>query len=325
MPAVREPQLAPAVGRSGGQEFVVGLVEKPPGLGLGVLAVLVGQQVDPDLAGPGKLPDPDLAAGHVVIEGPVAEPGVALLVPCAVEVLALADGEVALRGAEIVVTVIGQVAPQTVDGPGLQGDVVVVADLEAAGKDVAQVVGRMDGPAGPIVIGLAEGRRVVPGPVGLEIALVLRQADRNAPTRPGGQVHGSHDAADAAVGVPAQHVVDGRGRGRGMADDAEIEFDPARRPGPAQGDLPELEDVVGVEEFLPRALVRRPPDLAADLGQDGHRDVRILQAHHGPFLVRPGPAEFVKEIVGIKPGPPQPTSRSGRRWGRGRGRRTDTS
>ena len=50
--AVGEPLFRPAVGRARGEIPMVGLVEEPPGLGLRILPVLVGQEIDPDLAGP---------------------------------------------------------------------------------------------------------------------------------------------------------------------------------------------------------------------------------------------------------------------------------
>ncbi len=290
---------------------MVGLVQEAAGLGLGVLAVAVGEEIDPDLAGPGLVPDPDLAAGHVVIQGPVAHARVASLVPGAVEILPLADGEVALGVGRGVGPVPGQVPALRIHGPGLERDVVVVADLPAAGEDVAQVVGRRNGPAGPVVVGLAEGRGIVPSSVGLEVGFVLGQPDRDAPAGPGGKVHGPDDTADAAVGIAAQDVVHGRGRRGGMADDAEVELDAARRPGAAQGDLAELHDVIGIEEVAPGRLVGGAPDLAADLGQDGHRDVGILQPHHRPFLVDAGAAELVEEGIGVEPGPVAPHRRAG--------------
>src|SRR4030042_1784189 len=59
---------------------------------------------------------------------PAAEPGVGLLVPAAVEVLVLADREIALGAGEGVVPVIREVPAPAVDGPGLERNGIVVAD-----------------------------------------------------------------------------------------------------------------------------------------------------------------------------------------------------
>jgi hypothetical protein len=96
-----------------------------------------------------------------------------------------------------------------------------------------------------------------------------------------------------------------------VADNAEVELDAAGRPGAAKGDLAEFHDVVGVKEIAAGRLVGGTPDLAADLGQDGDRDVGILEPHDGPLLVAADAAELVEEGVGIKPGPVAPYRRAG--------------
>ena len=87
-----------------------------------------------------------------------------------------------------------------------------------------------------------------------------------------------------------------------MAHDAEIELDAARRPGPAQGDLAEFQDMVGIEKFAAAGFFGRAPDLAARLGEDRDGDVRILEADDRPFLVDARAAELVKEKIGIEAG-----------------------
>jgi hypothetical protein len=96
-----------------------------------------------------------------------------------------------------------------------------------------------------------------------------------------------------------------------MSDHAEIELDPPGRPWAAQGDLPEFQDVVRVEEIAAGSLVGRAPNLAADLGKDGNGNEGILKPHDGPVpgLAHPGkPGEI---MVGIKPGTVPPLARAG--------------
>ena len=309
--AVGEPELLPAVRGAGREVAVVRLVEEASGLRLGVLAVLVGQEVDPDLARAREVPDPDLSPRHVVVAGPMAEAGVLSLVPPAVEVLVFADREIALGVRGRVVPVEGQVPARAVHRPGFEGHGVVVADVPPAGEDVLEVLGRLDRGAGPCVVRLGKWRRVDPQRVGLEHGPVPGKSDGDAPARPGGEVHGPDDAADAPVGIAAQDIIDGRSRRRGMPDDAEVELDAARSPGTPEGDLAELQGPVPVEEIPARGLLGGSPDLAADLRQHGDLDVRVRKADDRPLPVRPFGREAVEEKVGIEARALPPHGRAG--------------
>ena len=186
-----------------------------------------------------------------------------------------------------------------------------MADGPLPREDILQVLSRLDRGAGPGVVGLAEWRRIDPEGVRLERGAVLGQGDGDAPAGPRRQVHGPDDARGAAVGVPAEDVIDGGGRRRGVADDAEVELDAARGPRSAQGDLAELEDLVPVQELAAGGFVDRPPDLAAGLGQDRDLDIGIAQPDDRPGLFDGLGRESVEEEVGIEPGARRSHRRAG--------------
>ena len=117
----------------------------------------------------------------------------------------------------------------------------------------------------------------------------------------------------APIGPRARRVVHRRRAVRRVADDAVVRLDAAARPRPAHRDVAELHDVVVVDERPAGRLLDRRPDLAADLGQDRHPEVVVLQLDDRPFLVDRRVGVAVEAEV---------RDRSGRRPGSGWGRRT---
>jgi len=60
-----KPDFWPAVRSRRAKSPVIRLIEKPPGLGLTVLTIIIGQKVNPDFTGLTQIPDPDFFPGHI--------------------------------------------------------------------------------------------------------------------------------------------------------------------------------------------------------------------------------------------------------------------
>ena len=307
-PLHREPGLGPPArrdrieaGLSDRVAVVAWLVlhQEPSGLELDVLAVGVGEQVLPDAARPRERPQPHLLPGHVLVAGPVAPAVVVVVVVAAEEVVQLADDVVGLVAVERVVAIERQEAAHFVDRPGALP--ARVLQVGPAGHEDLQVVLRKGRRRHPVVVRLLQRGGVVPERVGLEVGLVGRQPDLDAPVRARRQVHGADEGAHAAVVVLAHRVVD-RGCGRrGVADDAEVELDAARGPRSAQRDVAEFHDLVAVNELVPRLLHHRAPHLPAHFGKDEYLDEVVLHLYNLPLPRFRGRGIPFEGVVGIQP------------------------
>ena len=213
-----EPRLRPAARRhwveaglgNGIHRRAGGILdEEASGLELDVLPVGVGKEIVPDAALPGQSPEPELLARHVLVPGPVTEPVVLVVIVAAEEVVQLAHHVIRLMPLEGVVAVERQVAALLVHGPRLLlARMLEIAVPRHGHLQVVLCEGRR---RHPVVVGLLQGRRVVPENVGLEIRPVSREADLHPPMGPGGQVHAPNPTTHASVGVFDEGVVDRRG------------------------------------------------------------------------------------------------------------------
>ncbi len=298
---VREPGLPPPVGRVRREEGVVALVQEAAGLRLGVLAICVGQEVFPDGALRRQAPDPDLPAGHVVVKGIMTETESRVLPVAAEEMFVFTDGEVTLVGAEIVVPVERKIPAFPIHGPGPQGNGIVVADAEAPRHRVLEIVGRADSAVHPGIVGLMERRWVVPLGARLETGPIGGKKNLHAPPGARREIEGAHETARAPVPIAANHVIHGSGSRRCVPDDTEVELYAAGDPGASESDLPELQNVIRVDELPACRLFHSAPDLPAHLGQQGKSDMGIFHAHNGPLLLRGALAQLVEKTVWIEP------------------------
>ena len=310
-PFQRKPRLGPAAGRQrieaglrDGVDVVGGRVlhEEAPRLELHVLAVRVGQQLLPHAALPGQRPEPHLLARHLLVPRPVSPAPSLVVVVAAEEVVQLPDDVVRLVASEGVVPVQGQVAARFVHRP--RPLPARVLQVRPTGHEELQVVACERRRRHPAVVGLLQRRRVVPQDAGLEVGPVRRQTHLDPPVRSRRQVHRSHEDAGAAVVVlPSRPLHGGRGRRR-VADDAEVELDPARRPRTPERDVAELHHLVAVDELPPGLLDHRAPHLPARLGQDEDPDQVVLERRHAPLPGLRGRGVPVEGVVGVEPSVP---------------------
>ena len=258
--------------------FAAWLVEHAPALELHVLAVRVGEQVLPDAALARERPQPDLAA--VLLRRVVVGPERRLGPPHREDAVVAVEHVVALRVAEGVVAVHGEVTPLRVHVPGMR--VAVVADVGRAGERERGVAARRVRGRHPVVVGSRQVRAVEPGRAREEVVGVGREVHLHLPGGAVDVLRGGGEIARAAVGVLPHRPVHGRGGGGRVAHDAEIVLDAARAPGAAHRDVAERDGVVEVDELASGRLVERPPHLAADLREHRHAHAVVLQRHACP-------------------------------------------
>ncbi len=305
--AEREPLLAPAQRLTGRERGVlegrraavfIGLAGHQPALDLDVLRRRrVGQQVPPQGAIARLRPQPQLLPRLVAQQGPVrVAPGAAA--PITAEPLRRrAQHVIGLVRAEGVGAVGRQVTPLRVDRPGV-GDAAVL-QVMVAGVQHGQVVGGLGRGGHPLVARLVVGGRVLPGRRGGDRRLIAGQADLDPPAGARRQVEGADRAAHAAIRIARQRIVHRRRAARRVADGAEVEFDAARRPRPAQADIAELHHRVAVDEVAPADLVHGAPDLAADARRDPHHQPVVLQPYQLPRAHDALRAAAVEAGVGV--------------------------
>ena len=135
---------------------------------------------------------------------------------------------------------------------------------------------------GPMVVRLLKTAVVVPEGPGTHPDGILREVDLDHPAGSGQQFLHSDVAADRPVRLVFNlEVHRGRAR-RSVTDDPVVEFDTAAGPWPPQGNVPELDHRVVVEELAGSLLVIDRPDLASDLREYLDPQEVILQDHHLP-------------------------------------------
>ena len=304
-----EPGLRPAIGGARVEPRLLDRVhvrsgrvlhEQSSRLVFDVLAVGVGEEFLPNTALAGQRPEPELLARHLLVARPMAEAVIVVVVVAAEEVVQLAHDVIGLVSGKSVVVVDGQEAAGAVDGPRTLRS--RMGEKSVPRYEHLEVVARERRRRHPVVIGLLERGGVVPQDVGLEVGAVGGQADLDAPVRAGRQVHRPDDTAHAAIGVLAQYVVDGCGGGRGVADHAEVEFDPARGPRPAQRDVAELHHLVAIDELMARALYDGPPHLAARLREHEDFDEIVLEVNHLPLTRHTVLGVSLEGMVRVQPG-----------------------
>ncbi len=153
----------------------------------------------------------------------------------------------------------------------------------------------------PRVVRLLQRRRIVPVRRRAERRLIAPEPDLEAPRRAREEVEGADDAAHAAVRVRARRVVHRRRDVRRVADDPVVGLDAAAGPRPPHRDVAEFHGLVEVDERPARALLHRVPDLPADLGQDHHLDVVVLEFNHLPRPLLGAAREPVEAEVRVDP------------------------
>ena len=189
-----------------------------------------------------------------------------------------------VAGERGIVVVEAEIVPLAIERPRVEFR--PVPDERIAGKDVFGVAARPVGGVHPLVVGLFERRGVEPRDRRLEVGAVGRKAHFDRPERAVHPVIGREEATRRAVRIRAREVIDRRGDRGLMTDEPEVEFDAARRPRAAHGDVAELHDGVVVDKVLAVHLVVRVPDLAADVGENIDPDVPVFKAHDLPRLCR---------------------------------------
>src|SRR5690606_31564230 len=70
--------------------------------------------------------------------------------------------------------------------------------------------------------------------------------------------------------------------------DAKVELNAAGSPGPPHGNVPEFDDLVPIDEFVPAFLFHGPPDLPADFRKEVYRYMFIFELDHLPGLLGGG-------------------------------------
>ena len=291
----REPEVL-----EGGEGALLGrLVEQPARLHLGVLSVAVGEQLFPDHPLPGEAPDPDLLAGLLVARRVAHHPDVVVMPVRAEEIRLPPEDVVRLVPAEVVVLVPAEVAPRGVDGPG--GVLSGVAQATGARVGELEVAAHRDADVHPRVVRLLQRRGVVPEGGRAEGRVGGAEPDLEPPGRAGKEIERADDAAHAAVGVGARHVVHRCRDIRRVADDAVVGLDAAAGPGAAHGDVAELHHLVEIDERPAGPLVHGVPDLAADFRQDHHLEVGVLELDHLPGARLGDVGKAVEAEVGVDP------------------------
>jgi hypothetical protein len=212
----------------------------------------------------------------------VSEAVAVVVVVPAEEIVQLTHDMVGLVSGERVVHIGGQVPARAVDRPVSSGS--GMCEKSVARDGHLEVVARERRRGHPVVVGLLERGGVVPENLRLEVGTIGGQADLHAPVGAGRKVHRPNEAAHTPIGVLAQHVIDGCGRGRRVADHAEVELDPARGPRTTQRDVPELHHLVAIDELVARPFHDGSPHLPTRLGEYEDLDEVVLQVDDVPFL-----------------------------------------
>jgi hypothetical protein len=157
-----------------------------------------------------------------------------------------------------------------------------VPEVVRARKDELQVSARREPRIHPRVVRLLERGGVLPERAGREVGGVGGEGNLEPPGRAREQIEDSDGDAGTPVVVRRRHIVHRCRAVRRVPDDAVVRLDAAARPGSAHRDVAELDDVVVVDERLSRRLVDGRRDLPADLRQDHHLEVVVLELDHLP-------------------------------------------
>src|SRR5690606_10200644 len=126
---------------------------------------------------------------------------------------------------KIIIGVPGEIPAHRIDRPGENSSVMLV--FYGSGVEELQVIRDAGSACHPVVIGLDEWGWVVPCRFSFEPCLIMRQTDFYPPMGTGGEIHGSHNAAYAAVWIFTDQVVNRSSRSRCMANITEIKFNPS--------------------------------------------------------------------------------------------------
>ena len=124
------------------------------------------------------------------------------------------------------------------------------------------------------------------------------QGQPHPPLHPVDAVHVAHPEGGASVGMTADGVIHGRG-GHPVVRDGEVELHAEGGPGPAVGHAGLLNGAVGVEHVRAVRLVDAAVEVAAQVGQDGHPEVLVLEVQGAPKHDRAPVRQVLAQRVGI--------------------------
>ena len=156
----------------------------------------------------------------------------------------------------------------------------------------------------PVVVGLDERGWIIPVDICFEVGGIGGEANFDPPRGARGEIHGAHKTAHTPIVIFHQPVVNRRCGGGSVPDYAEVELDSARGPGPTQGNIPELHDLVSIDELVPGLLFDSPPHFSSGLREDIHLEVLILQFDDFPIHGLRVVAVALERVVGIQAGVP---------------------
>ena len=311
------------------------VVGKDPGHQLDVGTVGIGEVAVPGIAEFVVAPGPLLLAGGDVVVGDMDQAGPFGMVVAAEEILLRAHAHVRGRHRDVGIPgeIVGRILDQslpfslrqamwrhevagnlrlgdTMPGAGGVIDPIVVALAEriGAGRALGVVgdiidIGREEAlvlfvdPGGdirPPQEGLRQGGPVVGADLQLDAGRIGMEADPVHPLHPHQRIMVAQPDSERAIRLFLDAPGDRHEGGRPMML-RPVELDPARSPWSGQANQRRLDDILPVEDVIAIGLVGRRMDPPADLRQDHHFQVLVLQEDRRPLPVALGLADPVVE------------------------------
>ena len=310
-PAERVPGLAERPRLTRGEEAEVGLVVRvDAGHQLDVRPPVVGELAVPGAAEGVVAPRPLLLAGADPAVGDVDDAGPRPVVVAAEEVERAVEGHVGGRHRDVAVP--GKVRLGLRAGPVVDAVVRPACDRELAHRSLG-VVGHegdvrreerlvvivdLHGSVRPPQEGLGHRRPVVEAHPELQHGAPRPQADA---------VHPLHSPHRLVLGQPGRPRSVGRGLDRPVGRQVgrravvlgPVELDPAGDPRSQQADEGRLDHVLAIEEVVAVGEIAGQEDAPAELRQDHHPEILVLQVQRRPGARRADVGDAIREGIRV--------------------------